>query len=176
MPAGPASDATTVLVGEIVGVHGLRGLVRVRTGQPDPPSLVPGSAVLLEHRGTSRIVHIVSAAMHGPALLLGLDGVDDRTAAEALRGGRLLVERDTLPAPGPDEFYDFELIGFAVDTTDGRALGTIAETMHNGLHDVWTVRDGDREWLIPVVADVVRTIDRDRRHVVVEPLPGLLDD
>jgi 16S rRNA processing protein RimM len=176
MTATPASDATTVVVGEITGVHGLRGLLRVRAGQPDPPSLAPGRTVLLEHGGRRREVRVVSAAMHGRALLLGLDGVADRTAAEALRGARLLVARDALAPPGPDEFYDFEVVGFAAETTAGRALGTIVETMDNGLHDVWTVRDGDREWLIPVVADVVRAIDRDRRRVVVEPMPGLLDD
>ena len=175
MPAGSTPDPTTVLVGEITGVHGLHGLLRVRTGQPNPPSLAPGRTVLLEHGGGRREVRVVSAAMHGPALLLGLDGVADRTAAEALRGARLLVGRDALPEPGPDEFYDFEVIGFAVVTTDGRDLGTIVETMDNGLHDVWTVRDGDREHLIPVVADVVRDIDRAGRRVVIAPMPGLLD-
>jgi 16S rRNA processing protein RimM len=176
MPAGPSSDATTVVVGEITGVHGLRGLLRVRTGQPNPPSLVPGSVVMLDHRGSRRDVRVLSATMHGPALLIGLDGVADRSAAEALRGGRFLVERSTLPDPGPDEFYDFEVIGFAAETTAGRPLGTIAETMSNGLHDVWTLRDGDREWLVPVVAAVVRDIDRAGRRVVIEPMPGLLDD
>ena len=60
-------------------------------------------------------------------------------------------------------------------TTDGRALGTIAETFSTGLNDVWIVRDGPREHLIPIIADVVREIDHDGRRVVIEPMPGLLD-
>ena len=55
------------------------------------------------------------------------------------------------------------------------ALGTIASTFSTGTNDVWVVRGPDREHLIPVIADVVRTIDASARRVVIEPLPGLLD-
>ena len=54
-------------------------------------------------------------------------------------------------------------------------IGTIAGIMANGLHDVWEVRDGTREYLIPVVSEVVRDFDRAARRVRIEPLPGLLD-
>ena len=80
-----------------------------------------------------------------------------------------------LPALADDEFYHHEVLGFSVETLDGTVLGTISGTMTNGLHDVWEVHDGQREYLIPVVADVVRTIDRPARRVSIEPLPGLLD-
>ena len=60
-------------------------------------------------------------------------------------------------------------------TTDGRALGTITSTFSTGTNDVWVVQDGDRERLIPIIADVVREIDRPGRRVVIDALPGLLD-
>jgi 16S rRNA processing protein RimM len=88
---------------------------------------------------------------------------------------RLLVPRADLPAPGPDEFYHHEVVGFAVETTAGLRLGTIAETLETGLNQVWVVRDGAHEHLVPVIADVVREIDRGAGRVVIEPLPGLLD-
>ena len=69
----------------------------------------------------------------------------------------------------------FIRVGFRVETVDGRALGEVAETFATGLNDVWVVRGTGREYLIPVIADVVRGIDRDARRILIDPLPGLLD-
>jgi 16S rRNA processing protein RimM len=177
LPGSAATpDPSAVPVGEIVGAHALRGLTRVRPYQPPAPSLAPGRRVLLERAGAWRETTITHAQAHGRGgILLGLEGVSDRTAAEALRGARLLVRESDLPALAEDEFYHHEMLGFTVETLDGAVVGTITGTLANGLHDVWEVRDGGREHLIPVVADVVRTIDRAGRRVRIEPLPGLLD-
>jgi 16S rRNA processing protein RimM len=171
-----APDPTAVAVGDIVAAHALRGQVRVRAYQPPAPSLTADRVVLLEQSGTWREARILSAGRHGHGLLLvTLDGVTDRTAAEALIGSRVLVRRADLPPPEPDEFYHHDLLGFRVVTVEGRDLGAIVETMVTGLNDVWVVRDGSREHLIPVIADVVREIDRDGRRITIDPLPGLLD-
>lgn len=170
------ADATAVAVGEIVGAHALRGLLRFRPYQPPAPSLTDDLVVLLERDGQWREAHLAHVAPHGRNLLLmTLDEVVDRDAAEALRGTRVLVRKADLPPVADGEFYHYELVGFAVETTDGRTLGTIADTMATGLNDVWIVRDGEHEHLIPVIADVVRTIDRDARRVLIDPMPGLLD-
>jgi 16S rRNA processing protein RimM len=171
----PADD-TAVAVGEIVGAHALRGMLRFRPYQPPAPSLTDDLDVLLERGGQWREVRVAHVAPHGRNLLLmTLDDVADRDAAEALRGTRVLVRAADLPPVEEGEFYHYELLGFAVETTDGRTLGTIADTRATGLNDVWIVRDGEREYLIPVIADVVRTIDRDARRVLIDPMPGLLD-
>jgi 16S rRNA processing protein RimM len=165
-----------VAVGEIVGAHALRGWLRLRAYQPPVPSLAAGNRVLLEQDGVRREVQVTSAAPHARTIvLLGLEGVTDRTAAEALVGARVLVHRTDLPPVAEDEFYYHEVVGFTVATTDGVELGAIAETFATGLNDVWIVRGAGREYLIPVIADVVRSLDRHRQRVVIEPLPGLLD-
>jgi 16S rRNA processing protein RimM len=165
-----------VAIGEIVAAHALGGVVRVRAYQPPAPSLRAGATVVLERDGVQREIRVVSAAPHGRGVVLvALPDVSDRNAAEALVGTRVLVHAAHLPAPAEGEFYYHELLGFAVETTSGRALGTIAETFSTGVNDVWVVRGEVREHLIPVIADVVRTIDRDARRVVIEPLPGLLE-
>jgi len=107
-----------VAVGEIVGAHALRGWLRVRAYQPPAPSLVPGRRVLIEHAGACRELEVVSATPHGRGLvLLTLAGVDDRRAAEALVGARVLVRAADLPPPAEDEFYYHEVVGFRVETT-----------------------------------------------------------
>jgi len=165
-----------VAVGEIVAAHSLRGAVRVRAYQPPAPSLIPGREVLLDDGREPRPARVVSATPHGRGLVLvALEGVADRTAAEALIGRRILVRTTDLPAATTDEFYYHELEGFEVQTTGGTAVGTLQETFSTGLNDVWVVRGAGREYLIPVIADVVRSIDREHRRVVIEPLPGLLE-
>jgi 16S rRNA processing protein RimM len=173
---GPvAATGETLAVGEVVGAHALRGLLRVRPYQPAPTSLSPGRSVLLEERGGCRRARIGSAVPHGRGLvLLGLEGVADRTAAEGLVGARLLVPTAELPPLAGGEFYYHEIVGFRVETEEGRALGVVTETFSTGVNDVWVVRDGDEEHLIPVIADVVRVVDREGRRVLIRPLPGLL--
>ncbi len=165
-----------VAVGEIVGAHALRGLLRVRAYQPPAPSLAPGRHVLIEHAGARREVEVRAATPHGRGLVLvALAGIDGRTAAEALVGARILVRTSDLPPLATDEFYHHEVVGFRVETTSGESLGAVVETIATGLNDVWVVRGDRREHLIPVIADVVRAIDRAARRIVIQPLPGLLE-
>ena len=164
-----------VAVGVVAGAHALHGMLRVRPYHLPAPSLAPGKTVLLEQGGVLTETRIVSAAPHGRALVLvAIESVSDRTAAEALAGARVLVPKAELPPAAEDEFYYHELEGFAVETTDGEVLGTIRETFTTGTNDVWVVSDGRREHLIPVIADVGPEIDRAARRVVIHPLPGLL--
>ena len=148
----------------------------MRAYQPPAPSLVTGVTVVLERADMRREIRVISAAPHGRGLvLLELEGITDRTAAEALLRARVLVPATALPPLEAHEFYYHEIEGFRVETTDGRHLGEVAETFATGLNDVLVVRGTGREYLIPVIADVVKTIDRDARRIVIEPLPGLLD-
>ncbi len=160
----------------MVAAHGLHGLLRVRAYQPPAPSLAPDRLIRLEQAAAGREARIASAAPHGRGLVLvALTGVGDRAAAEALVGSRVLVRTADLPPAADDEFYYYEVVGFRVETAGGEQLGTLVATLATGANDVWVVRTADREHLIPVVAEVVRAIDRAGRRVVIEPPPGLLD-
>jgi 16S rRNA processing protein RimM len=148
----------------------------MRAYQPPAPSVAAGVAVVLERAGERRATRIVSAAPHARGqLLLALEGVTDRTTAESLVRARVLVAATALPPLAENEFYYHEIEGFHVETTDGRALGQVFETFSTGANDVWVVRGAGKEHLIPVIADVVKHIDREARRILIDPLPGLLD-
>jgi 16S rRNA processing protein RimM len=166
-----------VPIGEVTGAHGIRGLVRVRSFNDASDLLASLDEIDLRAGDGSIETHRVTrAAPHGRGIwLVELADVADRTAAEALAGRHVVVAPEALPALAEDEFYHHELVGFSVETTSGEAIGTIAGTLSTGLNDVWIVRDGPRERLVPAIADVVDTIDRAGRRVVIVALEGLLD-
>jgi 16S rRNA processing protein RimM len=165
-----------IAVGWVSAAHALLGLLRIRPYHVGGAAFVPGRRVFLEKDDVWQEARVVTAAPHGRGhLLIRLRGVEDRDAAEALRGLMVYVAPEDLPPPDADEFYYHEVIGFRVETEDGMTIGEVVETMSTGLNDVWTVRDGKREYLIPVIDDVVRSIDRAIGRIIISPMPGLLD-
>ena len=173
-PAG-THESTRVVLGEVAGAHGIRGLLRVHAYNPDSEQLEVDGTVTLEHGSAGGRYRIESVTRHGRGLLVALEGVTDRTGAERLHGARLLVDRAALPVLATGEFYHHEVVGAEVVAEDGRSVGTVTRTMSTGLNDVWIVRNATREHLIPVIADVVVDIDLEARRIVIRDVPGLLD-
>lgn len=177
VPASPNSGAEGFLtIGRVTGSHGLHGAIRVRMDDPDPAILTTLERLFIETAEGRREFALSRAASLGRGQFrVVLDTIDDVDAAQALKGCPVIAAIADLPPLGEGEFYYFQLIGAEVMLTDGRRLGTIAEVFSTGANDVWTVRDGEREVLVPVIADVVKAMDLDARRVTIEPLPGLLD-
>jgi 16S rRNA processing protein RimM len=124
-------------------------------------------------RPTHRIAAV--GALGRGALRVMLEGVSSAEAAAALKGRIVMIDPAELPAARPGEFYYFQALGCEVTTVGGETLGTVAEIFPTGANDVMVVRAGTREILVPVIADVIRSIDLAARRVVVDPIPGLLD-
>jgi 16S rRNA processing protein RimM len=105
-----------------------------------------------------------------------LAGVSDRTAAEALKGAQLFVDRAALPEP-EDGYYHADLIGLAVVLTSGERRGQVAAVLNFGAGDILEVArpDGDTEF-IPFSAAAIAAVDVAGGTVTVNPLPGLFDD
>ncbi len=112
---------------------------------------------------------------HAPFLLLKLQGVDAHEQARALCDSLVLVEETSLLPLQEGEFYHHQVRGLKVFTTAGAAIGTITEVFFSGEHDVWVVRQEQKEYLIPVIEDIVRSIDISGGQAIIEPIPGLLE-
>ena len=173
-----------VVVGRIGRPHGVRGQVSVEVRTDDPERrLGPGTTVLTDPASAGPLT-ITDGRVHSGRLLLSFAGVDDRSAAEALRGVLLLVQVDPAERPeDPEEFYDHQLVGLAVRTVDGQHVGTVTEVLHLPGQDVLAVRRDPSaagpppaEVLVPFVADIVPTVDLAAGYVEVDPPAGLLDD
>jgi 16S rRNA processing protein RimM len=104
-----------------------------------------------------------------------LEGITDVNLAEPLRRKNVFAYESDLPPPAENEFYFRDVIGCEVIATDGRHIGIIEEIIATGANDVFVVREGDKEVLVPVIEDVVKEIDVAAKRVVIEVIEGLLD-
>ena len=166
-----ATDGRRVLLGRIVGVHGLRGEVKIesytepRLGIFDyqPWLLENASGVVEEHRGAS-------GRAQGKGMVAALAGIGDRDAAAGLVGARIFVARAAMPPARPGEFYQSDLEGLEVVNLAGVALGRVSHLFETGANPVLVSREEDgREHLIPYVPDVdVTAVDLDAGRITVD--------
>jgi 16S rRNA processing protein RimM len=165
-----------VRIGRISGPHGLVGGLRLRPDNPGSESLGKLGRIFAELGGSLRELRITSVArINQTVFKLTLDSISSIDAAEALRGAVVFARQEDLPTLSPDEFYYHAVAGCEVVTSDGEKIGVVAETFSNGANDVWVVRNGSREVLVPVIEDVVKGIDLEARVLTIEPVPGLFD-
>jgi 16S rRNA processing protein RimM len=166
----------TVVVGRIGRPHGVRGevTVEVRTDDPDL-RFVPG-AVLATDPPSRGPLTVAGVHWHSGTLLLRIEGVADRSAAEELRNTELLVAVDELPAiEDPDSFYDHQLVGLTARLADDTVLGEVTAVRHEA-QDLLVVRRAEAgEVLIPFVTAIVPTVDVAAGFLVVDPPEGLLE-
>ena len=166
---------TLIALGHVVGPHATRGELRVRPFNPDSTTLRAGGTVVLRQGQDCEERRVTAIRRHKRYLLVTLDGCDSMNAAEDLKGREVCVREGDLPDIGPDEIYHYELVGMTVITTTGEDLGTVAEVMGTPSNDICIVRASQREHLIPLIASVVKQIDRVQRRLIIDPVPGLLD-
>ncbi|MFC7621041.1 ribosome maturation factor RimM [Microlunatus sp. GCM10028923] len=165
-----------VLVGVVGRAHGIRGDVAVepRTDEPEV-RFAAGRAVRIE--GSPRRLTVVTARDHSGRLLVRFDEVDDRNAAEALRGVRLVVDVDPADRPDrPEEYYDRQLVGLRVLDAGGSEVGRVTGVAHLPAQDLLEIDTGTGEALVPFVTELVPEVDLDQGLLRLADVPGLLSD
>ena len=163
-------------IGSIAGAHALKGALRLRLDNPDSNSIDHVKRIFLDRDGQALEFKLTSASrLNATTLRIIVEGISDANAADELKGAIVMLATEDVPPPAPGEFYYSDVIGCDVYLTDGTSLGKIEDVFSNGAQDIWVVRHGDREILIPVIADVVKAMDLDARRMTIDPIPGLLD-
>ncbi len=158
--------------GKIVNTHGLRGEVKALYYTDGPEFF---DTVKTLHLSSGQALGLAGWRVNKGAVLLRLSGIDTVEAAEKLVGQELSVSRKDLPPLPEGRYYIADILGMEVVTDEGRVLGKVTDVFKTGSNDVYTVQ-GDREYLIPVIDEVVLSTDLDARRITIKPLKGLLDD
>lgn len=164
------SGSDIVVLGRLADPYGIRGWIRLHPFGDDPLDWAGMPAWWIgKEGGPWREVKLQGLKFHGDGLVALLDGVPDRTAAEALKGVLVGAPREALPATGDDEFYWADLVGMEVVNTDGETLGKVAGLIETGANDVLQVVAEDRtERLLPFVDAVVKSVEKEAGLIRVE--------
>ena len=145
-----------------------------RTDEPDR-RFAPGQPLRFED--SPRTLTVAAMRWHSGRLLVRFAGLDDRTAAETVRGARLVADGDPDERPEePGEFYDRQLIGLAAQTADGVRVGEVADVLHLPAQDVLEIRTAAGLRLVPFVADLVPEVDLEHGVLTVADREGLLTE
>ncbi len=159
-------------LGVIVGVHGLKGQVKVKSFTEDPAALASYGPLSDQSGSRSFALSVVGRAKG--TLLAAIAGVTDRTQAEALRGTELYVERSALPETEAREvFYHADLIGLVAEDGTGKRLGQVIGLHNHGAGDLIEIAPESAEQgagqslLLPFTRAVVPLIDLDKGKLVV---------
>jgi 16S rRNA processing protein RimM len=161
----------SVVVGRITRAHGVHGEVAVLVISEVPERFRDGATVWTE---SGRPLTVSASRLHGDRLLVRFEGLGDREQADALRGTLLVVPESASPKLPEGSWWDHQIVGCAVETDAGRALGAVRDVIHTAANDVWSVVDAaETETLIPVIADVIVEVDVAGRRIVTREVPGL---
>lgn len=164
--------AEQVIVGTVGRAHGLRGQVSVRPRTDSVEArFAPGASLVAD----GRTLTVAGHSWQQGRLVVAFTGVGDRTAAEALTGLDLWADGPAEPVDD-EEFHDTTLIGLAAVDPTGNRLGAVVAVQHHPAQDLLVVRTPAGDRLVPFVAALVPEVDVDAGRLVIEPIPGLLDE
>lgn len=159
-------------IGQIVNTHGLRGDLKVMPWCDDPTVFDELAYVIIDETE----YNIEKSRMQKNMVLLKLEGIDNINEAEKYRNKILTVPREEMGDLPEGTYYICDLLGCCVETVSGRALGKIVDIIKTGSNDVYVVEDSSKKQvLIPVIDEVVKSVDIEEKMIVIEPLKGLID-
>ena len=172
----PASSL--VVLGRLAKPHGVKGDIRVDY-YADSADLLDKPLMLRAGRFAPRPIRVRDWHLWKDQLILGIEGCNDRSAAEQLRGQELLIDASFLPEADEDEPYLRDLIGLSVRLEDGTLVGELESVDFPAGQEMWSIRapenEGGYEILFPAVPEFVLDIDLSAETVTIAPPEGLLD-
>jgi 16S rRNA processing protein RimM len=164
-----------LLIGRVIGPHGVRGLLKIDSYARSEDTLLTAGRIYLKQReGEISEYAIVSAVPYKGASLIRLEGLDSRDQVEPYCGAEIFIPKAAV-SRGEDEYFWHELIGLRVYLETGRYLGAVEEIVTTAANDIYVVREGKEEFLIPAIHDVVKTIDLENGKMILSEVEGLLD-
>jgi 16S rRNA processing protein RimM len=161
------SGSEIVVLGRLADPYGIRGWLRLHPFGDDPLAWAEMPVWWIGREGGPwREVGLKGLKAHGDGIVVLLDEVPDRTAAEALKGALVGAPREMLPPPADDEFYWGDLLGLVVVNEADETLGTVAGLIETGANDVLrVVAEDGTERLLPFVEAVVLAVEKEAGRI-----------
>ena len=161
-----------ILIGKIVNAVGLRGEVKVYNYSDSAEIYESTKAIYVD----DVLMPVRSVRTQKNMVVLGLEGIDDRDAAERAKGSLIYVTEEDLPELPEGEYYVRDLIGMEAALEDGSHLGRVTDVIQNTAQDIFEIETDDgRQVLVPKVDAFVLDIDPDLRRITLHLIEGMLD-
>ena len=166
-----------VPVGKLARTHGLKGEFKFRPFFSEQDTLLSLKRLKVQE-GQEKETELVLESLRGSpsSLIIKFKGIDSIDDAESLAGQSVLGLESEFPELPAGEYYRFQIEGLAAYDLDGRYYGRVEDIIETGSNDVYVVRDGDKEILIPMIDWVVKSIDINEKKLVFENVEGLIED
>ncbi len=177
MSEGRSKGEDFILIGKVLKPHGIKGDLRVRYFNPDPSFFLNYRHIYLKDnkRGILRRFEVREVNIREKAIIISLEGIRDRDAAQRWAGSEVLIHRQDLPPLEEDEYYWEDIIGLKVYSVEGEYLGEVVNILPTGSNDVYEVRGPKGEMMLPAVSDVIKQIDLESGRILVD-IPGGLSE
>jgi 16S rRNA processing protein RimM len=154
----------SLVVGVLVGPHGIQGEIKLRPLTEFPERLPALKELRLRHpEGDEEIRRVLGSRWNKELLLVRLEGVGDRDAAEELRGAEVLIPIEEAPPLPEGRYYEHQIIGLRVVTPQGEELGTVSQVMPGASNDVYVAG----KYLIPATHDAIQRLAPEEGVIVV---------
>lgn len=163
-----------IILGKILRPHGIRGWLRILSFASGPEVFERAGNLYTIGETDVQEYKVEAARPFKKMVILKLEGIEDRSQAELLRGKELYVRKDSLPKE-EGEYFWFELIGLKVIDQESQTLGIVEELMRTQAHDILVVNDGNRSIYIPMVEGIIQQICPEEGHIRVMVIEGMLD-
>ena len=161
-------------IGKFVGTHGVRGMVRIQPWSDDGEFLTEFKIFYLDNGKTK--IKINKITPHGNVVIAAVDGINSIEDAEKLRNQVLYIKRADAKLPD-GRYFVSEIIGAQVFDADTNVLlGTLTDVSPTGANDVWHIKSGEKEYLVPAIGDVIVDVNIDSDVITIRPLKGIFDD
>lgn len=159
--------------GKIVGTHGIKGAVRFQPWSDNADFLANIKTVFLPDNST---LNIISVKPHGNIAIILFENVNSIEDAEKLRNKVLRVRRSDADIPEGRYFIEELLSSKVFDQKSGELLGVLSDVSKTGANDVWHIKRGEKEYLIPAIESVVVSVDIENGKIVINPMEGIFDE
>lgn len=156
-------------IGKISGVFGVKGWVKVYSLTDPRENILDYSPWIIKKGNEVKEIKLVNGKRQGKSIVVCIDGVSDRDAAETYNNWEIFVSKEQFPETEEGEYYWADLIDLQVETEQGMSLGKVDHLIETGANDVLIVKSEGEERLIPFIqGQVIKRIDLESHVMIVD--------
>lgn len=156
-----------IIMGRFTKPYGIRGWIKVVSFANPIDILLDYKIWQVQHCNKSQIVTMQHGKIYGQFLIVKLEGIENPETAKYYINDLIAIKREALPSLKEGEYYWSDLIGLHVTSIDGLDFGTVTSLIETSSNDVLITKARDREWMIPYISQVVKSVNMEENNIVV---------